>query len=87
MKTPRHYRKFDLQQNKIAALEKASPRFKRVYDEYTSMSDDLWDLETSDATPVADDFINAIKLQTSYLEDEIEDWLTNQQDHTPQESQ
>ena len=40
------------------------------------MSDELWNLETSDSSgSIPDDFINAIKLQTSYLEDEIEDWL------------
>ena len=40
------------------------------------MSDELWDLENSESTEsTPDDFINAIKLQTSYLEDEIQDWL------------
>ncbi len=40
------------------------------------MSDELWNLETSDTLEsIPDDFINAIKLQTTYLEDEIEDWL------------
>jgi len=39
------------------------------------MSNDLWDLENSDGDPIPDDFITAIQLQTSYLEEEIEDWL------------
>ncbi|WP_238555532.1 hypothetical protein [Chryseobacterium sp. P1-3] len=39
------------------------------------MSDELWNLENSNGEPVPDDFINAMVLQTSYLEDEIEDWL------------
>jgi hypothetical protein len=39
------------------------------------MSDELWNLENSKGEPVPDDFINAMVLQTSYLEDEIEDWL------------
>ena len=40
------------------------------------MSDELWDLESNEsAESVPDDFINAIKLQTSFLEEEIEDWL------------
>ena len=51
-------------------------RFRRIYSEYELMSDELWNLETSDTSgSIPDDFINAIKLQTSYLEDEIEDWL------------
>ncbi|MDN5422503.1 MAG: hypothetical protein L0G07_03765 [Chryseobacterium sp.] len=39
------------------------------------MADELWNLENSTDQPVPDDFINAIMLQSSYLEDEIEDWL------------
>lgn len=72
----RPYRKFLPQQDKIEELEKSSSRFKRIYSEYELMSDELWDMESSDtAESVPDDFINAIKLQTSYLEEEIEDWL------------
>jgi hypothetical protein len=72
----RPYRKFLPQQKKIEELEKTSSRFKRIYSEYELMSDELWNLESSDSTEnIPDDFINAIKLQTSYLEDEIQDWL------------
>lgn len=72
----RPYRKFLPQQKKIDELEKNNSRFKRIYSEYELMSDELWDLESSESTEsVPDDFINAIKLQTSYLEEEIEDWL------------
>lgn len=72
----RPYRKFLPQQDKIEELEKSSSRFKRIYSEYELMSDELWNLETSETTEsIPDDFINAIKLQTSYLEDEIQDWL------------
>ena len=39
------------------------------------MSNELWNLENATDEPVPDDFINAMILQTSYLEDEIEDWL------------
>lgn len=65
------------QQKKIEELQKNSVRFNRIYTEYTNMSEELWDLENSDAdfVSVTDDFLNSIKLQTSYLEDEIEDWL------------
>ena len=35
----------------------------------------FWNLENSNDEPVPDDFINAMVLQASYLEDEIEDWL------------
>ncbi len=72
----RPYRKFLPQQKKIEELEKSSSRFKRIYSEYELMSDELWDLESNESTEsIPDDFINAIKLQTSYLEDEIQDWL------------
>lgn len=75
MKSQNKYRKFQLQQKNIEALERENSRFKRVYSEYENMSEELWNLENSDKEPVPDDFINAMILQTSYLEDEIEDWL------------
>ncbi len=75
MKSQNKYRKFQLQQKNIEALERENSRFKRVYSEYENMADELWNLENSTNEPVPDDFINAIKLQSSYLEDEIEDWL------------
>lgn len=75
MKNQNKYRKFQLQQKNIEALERENSRFKRVYSEYENMSQELWNLENSDNEPVPDDFINAMILQTSYLEDEIEDWL------------
>jgi len=75
MKHQNKYRKFQLQQKNIEALEKENSRFKRVYSEYENMSDELWNLESDKTEPVPDDFINAIILQTSYLENEIEDWL------------
>ena len=75
MKHQNKYRKFQLQQNNIEALEKENSRFKRVYSEYENMSDELWNLENDKTEPVPDDFINAMILQASYLEDEIEDWL------------
>ncbi|WP_294279326.1 hypothetical protein [uncultured Chryseobacterium sp.] len=75
MKRQNKYRKFHLQEKNIEALEKENSRFKRVYSEYENMSNELWNLENSAGEPVPDDFINAMILQTSYLEDEIEDWL------------
>ena len=69
------YRKFLPQQKKIEELEKSSTKFRRLYSEYETMSDDLWNLENGDTENVPDDFINAVKLQTTYLEHEIEDWL------------
>jgi len=75
MNPPKKYRKFTPQQQKIEALEKESPRFKRIYSEYELMSDELWELENSDISNIPDDFLNAVKLQTEYLEDEIGDWL------------
>ena len=75
MKSQNKYRKFQLQQKNIEALERENSRFKRVYSEYENMSDELWNLENSEGEQVPDDFINAMILQTSYLEDEIKDWL------------
>jgi uncharacterized protein YdcH (DUF465 family) len=75
MKSQNKYRKFQLQQKNIEALERENSRFKRVYSEYENMADELWNLENSTNEPVPDDFINAIMLQSAYLEDEIEDWL------------
>ncbi|MCU7615551.1 hypothetical protein N0B16_14030 [Chryseobacterium sp. GMJ5] len=75
MKSQNKYRKFQLQQKNIEALEKENSRFKRVYSEYENMSDELWNLENTEGTPIPDDFINAMMVQTSYLEKEIEDWL------------
>ncbi|KQT21774.1 hypothetical protein ASG31_00035 [Chryseobacterium sp. Leaf404] len=75
MERQNKYRKFQLQQNKIEDLERENSRFKRVYSEYENLSDDLWNLENSDSQAVPDDFIDAMILQTSYLEDEIQDWL------------
>ena len=73
--TKRTFRKFVPQQKKIEELGKNSPRFKRIYEEYELMSDELWNLENSDISNIPDDFIDAIKIQTEYLEDEIGDWL------------
>ncbi|WP_312176105.1 hypothetical protein [Chryseobacterium sp.] len=75
MKSQNKYRKFQLQQKNIEALERENSRFKRVYSEYENMSEELWNLENSNNEPLPDDFINAMILQTSYLEDEIKDWL------------
>ncbi|MCU7619158.1 hypothetical protein NZ698_18420 [Chryseobacterium sp. PBS4-4] len=75
MKSQNKYRKFQLQQKNIEALEKENTRFKRVYSEYENMSDELWNLENKEGEAIPDDFINAMVMQTSYLEKEIEDWL------------
>lgn len=75
MKNQNKYRKFQLQQKNIEVLEKENTRFKRVYSEYENMSDELWNLENKEGEPIPDDFINAMVMQTSYLEKEIEDWL------------
>lgn len=75
MKNPNPYRKFRGQQDKIAVLEKTNPRFKRVYNEYELLSEELWKHETTEGVSIPDDFLNSFKLQTSFLEDEIESWL------------
>lgn len=75
MKRQNKYRKFQLQQKNIEALEQENSRFRRVYSEYENISNELWNLENSMGEPVPDDFINAMIVQTAYLEDEIEYWL------------
>ncbi|MBP8085309.1 MAG: hypothetical protein KAY28_04080 [Cloacibacterium sp.] len=75
MKTPRSYRKFQFQQDKIRNLEEKSPRFKRIYTEFENLSDEIWDIETGDRDSVPDDFMMALQLQTNFLEDEIDNWL------------
>ncbi len=76
MKTPRSYRKFQPHQEKIKTLETHEPRFKRVFNEYQSLSDELWDMESGDhPSAVSDDFLLALQEQTHYLEKEIDDWL------------
>ena len=76
MKTPRSYRKFQFQQDKIRNLEEKSPRFKRNYTEFENLSDEIWDIETGDRDSVPDDFMMALQLQTNFLEDEIDNWLS-----------
>lgn len=75
MKTPRSYRKFQFQQDKIRNLEEKSPRFKRIYTEFENLSDEIWDIETGDRDSVPDDFMMALQLQTNFLEYEIDNWL------------
>lgn len=70
----RPYRKFLPQQEKIKSLSETNPVFERIYNEYETMSDELWVLESGDC-PVTDDFIQSVKQQAGYLEEEIEDWL------------
>lgn len=73
----RPYQKFQPQKKRIEELEKISPRFKRVFSEYQVMSEELWNLENAEGPAIPDEFLNAVKLQTIYLEEEIEDWLIN----------
>lgn len=61
--------------NKISQLKKENSRFKRVFKEYQIMSEELWDLENSSEVSVSDDFLNAVNIQTDYLQEEIEHWL------------
>ncbi len=61
---------------KIDELKRRSPRFLRIFSEYTTITDEIWNLQTSAEALVTDDFLNAIKMQAACLEDEIEDWLS-----------
>lgn len=75
MKNSRPYRKFQYQQKQIEELEKNNTQFKRIFTEYESMSEELWDMETTPESTVTDDFIDSFRLQTDYLEEQIEKWL------------
>lgn len=75
MNLQRPYRKFKPLERKIEDLEKNSPTFKRIFSEYELMSDELYTLETSESSNVPDDFIDAVKMQTEFLEEEIGGWL------------
>lgn len=77
MKTPKPYRKFQLKQEKIKNLEEHHPRFKRIYSEFENLTDEIWEIEAGDRESVPDDFMIALKLQSHYLEDEIDEWLDN----------
>lgn len=69
------YRKFLPQNKKIEELEQNNDRFKRIFSEYESVSEDLWNWENNLKSNVPDDFVDAAKLQYAILKDEIEDWL------------
>ena len=75
MKKPRTYRKYQYKQEKIKDLEKHNPRYKRIYTEVENLSEEIRGKETGDRASVPDDFMFALKLQTHYLEDEIDHWL------------
>ena len=79
MKNSRSYRKFQFQQKKIETLEQENVHFKRMFTEYEFMSNELWDLENTESTDVADDFLESYRVQTHYLEDQIEQWLLNKE--------
>lgn len=81
MKTTAPSGKFLNYQKEIRDLETSNPRFKQVFAEYEIFNTELWNLETSEGgEQVADDFIEALKLQMSFLEDEIKDWLQYKED-------
>ncbi|QIG90593.1 hypothetical protein G6R40_13465 [Chryseobacterium sp. POL2] len=77
MKKRPNYRKFQPQLKRIEELEKNNSAFKRIYSEYELMSNELWEIENDEKNSIPDDFINAIQLQAEYLEEEINNWLTN----------
>lgn len=82
MKTPRSYRKFQFKQEKIKDLEEHNPRFKRIYTEFENLSDEIWEIEIGDKADVPDDFMYALKIQTNFLEDEIDQWLNAKDDES-----
>jgi len=71
----RTYRKFKPQQKRIEELEQQHPRFRRVYKEYEALSGELWNSDPEAHRNLPDDFLQALEIQTEYLEEEIEKWL------------
>lgn len=62
--------------DKIEALRATNPRFDKVFSEYQIFYSQLYNLQTSEGIEeVTDDFLDAVSLQLSCLEDEITDWL------------
>ncbi len=78
MKSQNPYRKFDATNAEVQTLLVKNARFKRMYDEYNQLSENLWNLEQSEGESLTDDFLNYIKVQTSYLENELQDILLPQ---------
>lgn len=81
MKKRPAYRNSFLKIQKIEELEKTNARFKRVYSEYQLINDEIKQMELDDNASVPDDFLDAMQLQSSCLEDEIKIWLTDDNDH------
>lgn len=78
MKSQNPYRKFDATNAEVQTLLVKNARFKRMYDEYNQLSENLWNLEQSEGESLTDDFLNYIKVQTSFLENELQDILLPQ---------
>lgn len=78
MKTRNAYRKFPGMEQKIFALEARNSRFQRIFSEYENISDDLWELQNSENS-VPDDFVKSFEMQQQWLEEEIEDWLSEEE--------
>jgi len=75
MKSQNPYQKFDAKHVELQTLLQENPRFKRMYDEYDHLSENLWNLEQSEGESITDEFLNYIKVQTNYLEAELEDFI------------
>ena len=75
MKSQNPYKKFDTSQEEVQTLLVENSRFKRMYEEYDHLSDHLWNLEQAEGETITDDFLNYMKQQTTYLEDELRDFL------------
>ena len=75
-------KKFSSRKEKVQNLMRSNSKFKRMFEEYDNMSEDLYKLESSEGISITDDFINYIKVQTNYLEAEIEDFLMSNPDQT-----
>ena len=64
-------KKFQAHQEKVQHLLEKNSRFKRIYDEYDHLSDNLYELENNEDVKATDDYLNYIETQTDFLEAEI----------------
>lgn len=73
-----HYaqKKFQAHQEEVETLLEKNSRFNRIYKEYDHLQGELYHLENAEGAVLTDDFMNYLKVQTLYLEEQIEEFLT-----------
>lgn len=78
MNTQEVLQKFTAQPQQIEELEKKSPRFRRIFAEYCSITQEFWDMQNSARNNISDELLAAIQLQIDFLERAIRDFLSGE---------